>query len=249
MTQIVILAAGKGTRMGSELPKVLVPLNGRPMIDYLMESVVKAKTTLQPIIVVSPDNKEVISQALANYDVIYAIQDKQLGTGHAVACARPQVSPEAKNILVLYGDHPFVKSSSVKSFLELSPQALTVMPTVLPNFDGWYHNFYAWGRMVRNSQGEVEAITELKDATDKEREITEVNPGFMCFNKEWLFKNIDNLKDNNKAHEFYLTDMVGIAFSEGYKIDTWPIEPREAMGINSPEELNIAENLEKNSTL
>ncbi|MBN2854198.1 NTP transferase domain-containing protein [Patescibacteria group bacterium] len=243
MTQIIILAAGKGSRMGLELPKVLVPLNGKPIIYYLMESLKKAEPELKPIVVVSPSNKEIISKALANYDVEYAIQDQQLGTGHAVACARDLVGAEAKNILVLYGDHPFLKTDSIKAFLKLEPEALTIMPTVLPNFEDWYHNFYAWGRIVRNQAGEVKAIVELKDANEEEKLITEVNPGFMCFNKKWLFENIDKLQDNNKAHEFYLTDMVKIAFSQNYKVNTFSIEPQEAMGINSPEELKIAEGI------
>jgi bifunctional UDP-N-acetylglucosamine pyrophosphorylase/glucosamine-1-phosphate N-acetyltransferase len=91
----------------------------------------------------------------------------------------------------------------------------------------------------------VEAIVELKDTSEAVKNITELNTGFMCFNKEWLFRNIDKLRDDNKAHEFYLTDMIGLAFSEGHKIGTVSIEPKEAMGINSPEELFIAENLEK----
>ena len=243
MTQIVILAAGRGTRMGSELPKVLVPLNGKPMINYLMEAVMASELNFRPIVVVSPDNKEIISQALSAYDVIYAIQDKQLGTGHAVACARPHVNPTAENILVLYGDHPFLKTESIVQFIKLKPEALTIMPTVLPSFDDWYHNFYHLGRIARHEFGEVKGIVEFKDASDEDKLIKEINLGFMCFNKDWLFTNIDALKDDNKAHEFYLTDMVKIAFSQGHKIDTLPIEPREAMGINSPDELHIAEAL------
>lgn len=244
MTQIIILAAGKGSRMGSELPKVLVPLNGKPIIHYLIESVMAAGPELKPIIVVSPDNKKIISEALANYEFRYAIQEEQLGTGNAVACARDLVEAKVENILVLYGDHPFLKTNSIKSFLKLKPEALTIMPTLLPSFEGWYHNFYGWGRIIRDKVGEVEAIIELKDANEEEKLITEVNPGFMCFNKNWLFDNIDKLQDNNKAHEFYLTDMVKIAFSQNHKVKALTIEPREAMGINSPEELKIAENIE-----
>ena len=243
MTQIIILAAGKGTRMGSELPKVLVPLNGKPMIHYLIESVMAAKPELKPIVVVSPDNKEIISQALSAYELEYAIQEQQLGTGHAVACARELVDAKAENILVLYGDHPFLRSESISAFLKLSPEALTIMPTILPDFEGWHHNFYGWGRIVRNQTGEVRAIVELKDANEEEKLITEVNPGFMCFNKNWLFANIDKLRDDNKAHEFYLTDMVKIAFEKDFSVSTITIEPHEAMGINSPEELSIAESL------
>jgi bifunctional UDP-N-acetylglucosamine pyrophosphorylase/glucosamine-1-phosphate N-acetyltransferase len=187
----------------------------------------------------------VISIALKAYDLDYAIQEKQLGTGHAVAAARSKVNSQAKNILVLYGDHPFLKTESIKTFLNLAPDSLTVMPTLLPSFDDWYHNFYNLGRIVRDEEGGIKGIVEFKDASDEEKLIREINLGFMCFNKEWLFRNIDKLKDNNKAHEFYLTDMVAIAFSEGRKIGSVIIEPHEAMGINRLEELKIAENLTK----
>ncbi len=245
MTQIVILAAGKGTRMNSELPKVLVPLNGRPMIDYLMESVIASGVDKRPVVVVSPDNKQIISQALSKYSVEYAIQDKILGTGHAVSCARTYINPEAENVLVLYGDHPFLKSDSIYKFANSKQAAVTIMPALLPNFEDWYHNFYHWGRIVRGVDNNVEAIVELKDATDEQKLITEVNPGFMCFNKKWLFENIDKLHDNNNAHEFYLTDMVKIAFDEGLLVETINIGAKEAMGINSLEELSIAEKLLK----
>ncbi|MDI3496272.1 MAG: bifunctional UDP-N-acetylglucosamine pyrophosphorylase / glucosamine-phosphate N-acetyltransferase [Patescibacteria group bacterium] len=247
MVQIVILAAGKGTRMGSDLPKVLVSLNERPMICYLLDSVVDSLVDSEPIIIVSPDNQEIIKKALTDYRAQYVIQDKQLGTGHAVSCARDFIKKETEKIIVLYGDHPFLKAQSIINFSKLQPQAVTIMPTTLPDFSGWHHNFYGWGRIVRSDKGEVKAIVELKDASFQEKEITEVNPGFMCFNKNWLFKNIDKLQDNNKAHEFYLTDMIKIAFSQGYKIDTLAIEPQEAMGINTPEELKIAIDLNNNN--
>lgn len=246
MTQIIILAAGKGTRMNSDLPKVLVPLHGRPMIKYLMDSVVASQVDPRPIIIVSPENKEIISQELKNYNVDYAIQEQQLGTGHAVACAQAVLAKESApidNIIVLYGDHPFLKSDSIKKFSKLNPETLTIMPTVLPDFNGWHRNFYHWGRIIRGADGEVEKIIEFKDASAEEKLITELNPGFMCFNYDWLFKNIKTLQNDNMQKEYYLTDMVKIAFSEGRKVGTINIEPQEAMGINSQEELMIAESL------
>lgn len=242
-TKIIILAAGKGTRMGSELPKVLVPLNGKLMLHYLMDSVVASGVDNCPIVVVSPSNKQIISEALVGYNIEFAIQDQQLGTGHAVASARAVVPVETENLLVLYGDHPFLTGDSIKEFGKLEPEALTIMPTVLPGFHDWYHNFYHLGRIDRDENRAVRGIIEYKDATEDEKTIKEINLGFMCFNKEWLFSNIDKLQNNNKAHEFYLTDMVKIAVNQGYIIGALPIEPREAMGINSLEELKIAEDL------
>jgi len=246
MTRIVILAAGKGTRMGSELPKVLVPLNGRPMIEYLMESVVAAGVDYSPVVVVSPENREIISSSLSRFQLEYAVQGEQLGTGHAVACAQEALERDGQkpdNIIVLYGDHPFLKAESIKRFSELSPAALTIMPTQLPDFDDWRHNFLHWGRIVRGADGRVEKIVEYKDASEEERLITEVNPGFMCFNYRWLFQNIMDLKNDNSQKEYYLTDMVRLAFDEGYEIGTVNIEPHEAMCINSQDELQIASDL------
>ena len=246
MTRIIILAAGKGTRMNSELPKVLVPLNNRPMIKYLMDSVIASRVDLKPIIVVSPDNHEIISEALEEYNVEYAIQDKQLGTGHAVACAqsifdKDDIKPD--NIIVLYGDHPFLKIESIKKFADLNPESLTIMPTNLPDYEDWRQNFYHWGRIIRGADGKVEKIVEFKDASDEEKLVTEVNPGFMCFNYSWLFKNIADLHNNNNQQEYYLTDMVKIAFEENYEIGTLNIEAHEAMGVNSLDELGVAESL------
>ena len=246
MTRIVILAAGKGTRMNSELPKVLVPLKGRAMIQYLMDAVKASGVDLRPIIVVSPENKDIISAALQDYDAEYVVQTEQLGTGHAVACTRAALDRDdrkAENVVVLYGDHPFLKSESIKRFAAVNSEVMTVMPTILPNFEGWYQNFYHWGRMVKGADGKVEKIVEFKDASDTEKLITEVNPGFMRFNRDWLFQNIDKLTNENKSKEYYLTDMVKAAF-EGYlPVGTINIEPHEAMGINSLDELKIAETL------
>ena len=231
--------------MNSELPKVLVPLKGRPMIKYLMDEVVASGVDPCPLIVVSPDNQKIIGDALKDYSVEYVVQEKSLGTGHAVSCVREMLNNQEniKNIVVLYGDHPFLKSDSIKKFAAINSGALTIMPTLLPDFDDWRHNFYHWGRIVRKENGIVEKIVEFKDANDQEKTITEVNPGFMRFNKEWLFQNISKLSDNNMAKEYYLTDMVKMAFDGNQEVGTINIGSHEAMGINSPEELRIAENL------
>jgi bifunctional UDP-N-acetylglucosamine pyrophosphorylase/glucosamine-1-phosphate N-acetyltransferase len=243
MTQIIIMAAGKGTRMGSELPKVLVPLKGRPMLDYLLDSISKTAPALKPIVIVSPDNQKIIAAALQKYDVQYVVQEQQLGTGHAVACARDYIDARAVNIFVLNGDHPFYKSETIQNFPLKHEGMVSMITLVLPNFADWRSVFYHWGRIIRGKDNNVQGIKEFKDATDEEKEILEVNPNCFCFNKDWFFANIDKVHDDNKAHEFYLTDMVKIAFASGHHVGIWNIEPKEAMGINSPEELQIAESL------
>ena len=243
MTQIVILAAGRGTRMNSDLPKALVALKGRPMIHYLLDSVVSANCDPQPIVIVSPDNKEIIAESLKDYSVQYALQTEQLGTGHAVSCVKDFIKPETENIIVLYCDHPFLTAESLKKCAASKIETVMVMTTKLIDFEDWRHNFYHWGRFVRNDKNEIERIVEFKDATPDEQLISEVNPGFMAFSSSWLWPNIKTLSNNNSQHEYYLTSLPGIAFAEGYKIPSISIEAHEAMGINSPEELKIAESL------
>ena len=240
MNQIVILAAGKGTRMGSDLPKALVQLKNRPMIHYLLDSVVESQIDLKPIVIVSPDNHQIIAESLKNYEVQYAFQAEQLGTGHAVACAQDLIKPETENIIVLYCDHPFITAKSLQKFSDMKVETVLVMPTKLPDFEGWHHNSYHWGRFVRNKDGEIEKIVEFKDASDAEKLITEVNPGFMAFCNTWLWPNIKLLSNNNASHEYYLTSLPEIASAEGYKVASIFIEPEEAVGINSQEELEAA---------
>jgi len=246
MTRIIILAAGKGTRMNSELPKVLVPLKNRPMIKYLMDSVVASGVDLSPIVVVSPDNQDIISNELSEYNVEYAIQEKQLGTGHAVAAALPVLEKDDRkitNIVVLFGDQPFLKAESIKKFAQLKHDALTVVSTFLGDFDGWHQNFYHLGRIIRGASGQVERIQEFKDANEEEKLVTEINTASMCFNKDWLVKNINSLNNDNNQHEYYLTSLVNIAFEEGLEVNAVSIDPHEAIGINSLNELQIAESL------
>ena len=243
MTRIVILAAGNGTRMNASLPKVLVPLKGRPMIQYLLDSIKLSGLDPRPLIIVSPNNEALIRRELSEYDLDYVLQDKQLGTGHAVSCARDFLGGEAKNVLVLYGDHPFFTAASLKKISSLEPAPLAILTTQLPDFNDWRHNFYHWGRIIRAADNQIVKIVEFKDASDEEKLISEVNPAVMCFNRDWLLKHLPTLQNNNRSGEYYLTDLVQIAFDEGRLVASIGVAPYEAMGINSLTELKISENL------
>jgi UDP-N-acetylglucosamine diphosphorylase/glucosamine-1-phosphate N-acetyltransferase len=243
MTDIIILAAGKGTRMNSDLPKVLVPLQERPMIHYLLDSIAKIDINNKPIIVVSPDNYQQMHEALKGYNVIFAVQDRQLGTGHAVLSAKDESSPQAEKTLVLYGDHPFLNSQSIDNFENKDVEALNLMSVKVDDFSNWKKAFYHWGRLIRDENDKLEKIVEFKDASESEKEITEVNPAMFIFNSSWLWKNISNLDNNNKQEEYYLTDLVSLAFKQGVDIKTTQINAQEAMGINSVEDLEIAKKL------
>lgn len=241
MNQIVILAAGKGTRMGSELPKALVPVNGRPMILYVLDTVIASGLDTQPIVIVSPENKAIIQDALKDYSVQYAIQEQQLGTGHAIISARPFIKEGVEKVFVLYCDHPFLKPASLIKAAQTPTESVLVMTTTLPDFEGWHHNFYHWGRFVRNEAGNIERIVEFKDANLEEQAITEVNPGFMVFNNNWLWPNVSKLSNDNSQKEYYLTALPGLAAAQNFIIPSIEIEALEAMGINSQAELSLAE--------
>jgi len=247
MKRIVILAAGKGTRMGSNIPKVLTPLAGRPMIEYLIRSIKEADPATRPVVVISPTNGEAIKLALSSYACDYAIQTEQLGTGHALASALGLMGDEVESVVSFYGDHPFVQADTVRKLISC-PKGIVAMATIkVQDFLDYRKNFYSWGRIIREGD-EVKRIVEFKDAIGEEKEIMEVNPGFYCFNRSWLKENINKLKNENSQKEYYLTDLIGLAVEQKHKINAIAIDPRQAIGINSPEELAVAENLIKQTT-
>ena len=160
--QIVILAAGKGTRMGGSVPKVLVMLKNKPLILYLLEQVDKINQLIKPVIVVGY-KAESIKAVLGN-DYFYAYQDKQLGTAHALLSAKNKI--KAENILVLYGDHPFIKAPSLKALMSLHHKKnskLTMLTTTVKNFKGENKLFEHFGRIVRGSRKKISKIVEYKE--------------------------------------------------------------------------------------
>lgn len=245
MNKIVILAAGKGTRMGGDIPKVLVPLNGRPMITYLLDSIISSGIDSSPIVVSSPDIIEETQKALADYSVTYAIQEKQLGTGDALAAACNHFPVGATSIITFYGDHPLIRPTTMVDLMRLHehmPSPVTIMTVEARDFNEW-PNFLHWGRIVRDEKNNITRIVEYKDATEQERSITEVNPAIYCFDRTWLCENIKQLSNNNAQGEYYLTDLIDRAFSQGHLINGTQMTPQEAIGVNTPDELSIAEKM------
>lgn len=232
-TQIVILAAGRGRRMGAkEVPKVLTPLKGKPVISYLLKEVTKLKDLPPPVIVVGYKSTAVKEALGKGYK--YALQRDQMGTAHAVWSAAPAIT--AKNILVLNGDNPFTKASSLKKLMHLhdSQEAVISMITAfVPNFENKYANFLGLGKILRNEFGEIIKIQEYADASEEEKAIREVNSGTYLFNTEWLWNRIDQVDNKNAQGEYYLTDMIEIAINEGLKIRSLNVSPKEIFGINT----------------
>lgn len=243
-TQIIVLAGGLGKRMGGNVPKALVPLRGKPLISYLLQAIQNAAVCERPVIVVGK-GADLLKKTLGeSYNYIF--QEERLGTGHAVKICKPYLQKKSEHILVLYGDHPFVSSETIRSLDEehrKSHAAMSLMTVTVPDFSGWHASFYSFGRILRDARGKIFGIRELKDSNEREKEIREVNPSFFCFESEWLWENIEKLNNNNAQKEYYLTDLLGMAIAQNRNIVSIPIEPLLALGINTPEELGFAETL------
>ncbi|HEX5338543.1 MAG TPA: bifunctional UDP-N-acetylglucosamine diphosphorylase/glucosamine-1-phosphate N-acetyltransferase GlmU [Gallionella sp.] len=228
---VVILAAGKGTRMYSDKPKVLHALAGKPLLQHVLDSATELAP--QQITVVYGHGGEMVPQAVRQYQASFAIQEPQLGTGHAVQQAMPHLA-DGSHTLVLYGDVPLVQHSTLHQ-MQHAGSGLVLLTVNLDNPTGY-------GRIVRNAQGDVERIVEEKDATSEQREITEVNTGILLAPtaqlREWLAK----LGNNNAQGEYYLTDIVGMAVQQGMAVHTvQPAHRWEVEGINSKTQLAALE--------
>lgn len=243
-TQIVILAGGKGTRMNMEIPKVLVPFHGKPMLDYLLDAVEHSGILTKPLIVVGYKKDEVIAHVGEKANFVF--QEEQLGTGHAVKITEEEIGNDIENVLVLYGDSPAVTGSMIANLSNThksSGKVLTMATVKLPNFEDWYQVFYKpFSRIMRGENGDIVKSVEFKDANDEEKKITEINPCYFCFNKKWLFEELKKLKNENTQGEYYLTDLVQKAASVG-SIESVSISPEEALGVNSIEELQRLEKI------
>ena len=238
--KIVILAAGKGKRMGSDLPKALSPLKGKPMIKHVIDAINKAHDE-KPYTIIG-HQAELMKTELKDL-CFYIIQNEILGTGHAVSCAKGDCG-DADDIVVLSGDQPFITAETIRNLIEkhlASKAMITFTTTILSDFEDWRKAFIAFGRILRKDE-KVLGIREYRDATEGEKRLKEVNAGCYIFNAEWLWKNLEKIKNENSQKEYYLTDLFKIAAEKGDKIETITIEPHEALGANTKEELEILEN-------
>jgi len=225
MLNIVILAAGMGKRMRSNIPKVLHTLAGRPMLSHVIASA----RALQPtrIVVVTGHGAQQVQAACAGQtDLCFALQEPQLGTGHAVQQAIPQLAAGGTT-LILYGDVPLVSSDTLRALVEAAQDGLSVLTVHLQQPTGY-------GRIVRDVLGHVERIVEEKDATDAEREINEVNTGIMAAPTESLRGWLGRLGNDNAQGEYYLTDIIAMAVEDGMRVATaQPSAEWETLGVNS----------------
>jgi len=245
--KILILAAGKGVRMGGDLPKVLAKIHGKPMIKHLLESVHKSGTDDKPTIIVGY-KKEMVMEELGkdNAEYHYINQEEQLGTGHAVSLAKDYLKNLGEHIMILYGDHPFISAQTIKKINEKHLQSgkkITMATVKLRDFRDWRINFVSFSRIIRDKNGKIIKDIQFKDASDEEIKVTEVNPCYFCFEAKWLWQNLENLKNDNVQKEYYLTDLIKMATKEGVEIESIEIEPHEALGANTKAELETLERL------
>ncbi len=240
--KIIILAAGKGTRMESPLPKVLAQLKGQHMIRHLLESVEESGIDNKPIIVVGYE-KDLVKKELGD-KYQYVTQEEQLGTGHAVYVTK-DACEGIENIIVISGDQPFIKTETIKNLLAkhlASNAKITITTTEVADFEDWRKAFWRFGRVLRKDGKIIDR--EFKDASKEEKKITEVNVSLYAFNAKWLWDNFKKIDRSKSAqNEYYLTDLWQIAGENGEKVETIKIDPHEALGANSKEELEILEKL------
>jgi len=244
-TAVVILAAGKGKRMNSAKLKVMHELKGKPLIEYTVTAVESLGLSNKPVVVVRTDDQSV--QEYLGDRVDYAVQEIPLGTGQAVMMAEPALKDKVEQVVVLYGDMPFVTAKSLEALIAKHVEKnnrLTLMTTIVEDFNDWRVNFYEYGRIIRGgTDNYINKIVEKKDATPAELDIKELNTAFFCFNADWLWQHLHQLKNTNAQGEYYLTDLVGMAFSEGEKLSSVLIDPKEAVGVNTVEHLINAEKI------
>lgn len=241
----IVLAAGKGTRMKSELPKVLVPVAGRPMVRYVIDALRTAG--VERIVVVVGYRADLVRAELAGLPGIeFADQTEQLGTGHAVMMCREQLASHDGPVVVVAGDSPMLQADSVATLLAEanSRHAACLLGTVRRDDPTGY------GRIVRNATGDFTGIVEEKDATPEQRAINEINVSTYVFDAKELLAALDQLRADNSQREYYITDCPAILLAAGKQVAALNVlKPREALSINSPEELSQVEAVMKSGQL
>lgn len=240
----IVLAAGKGTRMKSELPKVLCQACGRPLIDYVLDSLTAAG--IKHLFVVIGYRGELVREALSSRpNVTFVEQTEQLGTGHAVKVCEPALKDYSGTAMVVAGDSPMIQVSSIKSLLEEFEKSKPACLLGTLKKD----NPFGLGRIVRDSAGKFIGIVEEKDATDEQRKITEVNMSTYLFEAGELFHALSQLRNDNRQKEFYLTDCPTILLKESKDVRAIPVlKPIEALSVNTVDELVLVEAALKEQT-
>lgn len=230
---VIILAAGKGTRMNSQTAKVLHEIHGKPMICYVVDTAVQVAGN-EIIIVVGVQAEKVKSVISDHYDVRFALQKEQLGTGHAVMCALPEIPGYIENVVILCGDVPLITAATLSKLIKSHAScnnAITVLGATM-------ENPFGYGRLVCDDHGNVTRIVEEADASAEEKRINLINTGIYCTKRELLEKFLGKIDRNNSQQEMYLTDIIGLAESNHYKVGMVACSDiNETLGVNNRDDL------------
>ena len=230
---VIVLAAGKGKRMKSEIPKVLHEINGKPIIKMILDTLITHD--FSKIIVVVGFKGELVEKALEEYPIEIVWQREQLGTGHAVQMAADIMKDFDGTTLVALGDVPFLSSESINSLFEIHAQTGSSATCLSAFFD----DPKGYGRIIRDGESNIlKEIVEHKDASDEILKIKEINSGTFCFDNKELFLTIEEVKNNNSQGEYYLPDTIKIMHDKGLRVTVIAAKnPDEVLGINSSEQL------------
>ncbi|MEA3493648.1 MAG: sugar phosphate nucleotidyltransferase [Candidatus Margulisiibacteriota bacterium] len=229
---VIILAAGKGSRMRSDLPKVFHEILGEPMLTYTLESV--KKLSPQRTLLVVGHKRELIMDYYKDWELKFVVQDEQLGTGHAVMQAKPFLDDFDGRVLIVNGDVPLITDVTLRKLVDFhieNKAAATDLTAVLDDAGNY-------GRIVRKENGEVVKIVEKKDASPEELKINEINTGTFCFNKKALYLALAEVRAENAQKEYYLTDTIEILQKKNLPVYAFRADdPNETLGVNTKEEL------------
>jgi len=231
----IILAAGEGSRMNSNRAKSLQQIGGTSMLEKICNTA--GKITKNITLVVGYDKESIIDEAkkLSHLNITTSLQPRPIGTGDAVKCGLDKVSDNSK-VLVLYGDVPLIKEDTLNDLISASTEGASILTTVL-------ENPFGYGRVKKNKDGHALSIVEEKDASESEREIKQVFTGVLCVDKDLLAEGLSEIKNENAANEFYLTDLVSIMNLKGVKINTCDASNEEVQGANNKKELERLETI------
>ena len=237
----VVLAAGKGTRMKSELPKVAVPLRGEAMLLHVLKSL--KESGIHKVVLVVGYKRDVVMSLVSeitDMDIGFAIQEEQKGTAHALLCAREALNGFTGDILVACGDMPLIRAETFHGLMKdhlKENRDVTVLSSVLENPAGY-------GRIIRDDRGQLAAIIEEKDADEATRQIQETNTGTYVFRSPEIFEILQMIDSNNAQSEFYLPDAIRIFRERGGNVGARKLQdPVEALGANSREDLEFLERI------
>ncbi len=231
----IILAAGQSTRMNTKTAKVLHEVCGRPMLEWVLDAC-RAAGVQKHIVVVGYGKEQIIDRYKDAGDVEFVEQTEQKGTGHAVMCCRENLAGFTGQTLILCGDAPLIRTETLKVLIEKHEQeksAVTLATAVMSDPSGY-------GRIIRDGYGNIQGILEHNDCDERQRAITEINPGYFCFQTPLLLEALDKITPNNVKNEYYLTDALHLLLEDGYKATAvTAVAAEDAMGVNNRQQLSL----------